>query len=157
MSSFLLLQQFPACLFRVILIVFVMGGWWSYSCCFVRCCLLDLFNIARSILVLLPSSLFSIHLVRVRVVHLYNSIDTIVAWKRLRFILLVKSDFYMARSVSSQGLQKTNYPLVLIFRNISLRKELFLFVCFPIWNMVVFIVRDLDVGWARAKTRVLRA
>ena len=32
-------------------IVFVMGGRWSYSCCFVGCYLLDLFNIARSILV----------------------------------------------------------------------------------------------------------
>ena len=33
------------------LIVFVMGGRWPYSCCFVGCCLQDLFNIARSILV----------------------------------------------------------------------------------------------------------
>ena len=32
-------------------IVFVMGGKWPYSCCFVGCCLQDLFNIARSILV----------------------------------------------------------------------------------------------------------
>ena len=49
MSSSLLLQQGPACLVRLILIVFVMSGWWSYSCCCVECCLLDLFNIARSI------------------------------------------------------------------------------------------------------------
>ena len=51
MSSSLLLQQCPACLVRLTLIVFVMGGWWPYSCCFVGCCLQDLFNIARSILV----------------------------------------------------------------------------------------------------------
>ena len=50
MSSSLLLQQCPACLVRLILIVFVMSGWWAYSCCFVRCCLQDLFNITRSIL-----------------------------------------------------------------------------------------------------------
>ena len=43
MSSFLLLQQCPACLVRLILIVFVMGGRWPYSCCFVGCCLQDLF------------------------------------------------------------------------------------------------------------------
>ena len=51
MSSSLLLQQCPACLVRLTWIVFVMGGRWPYSCCFVRCCLQDLFSIARSILV----------------------------------------------------------------------------------------------------------
>ena len=53
MSSFLLLQQCPTCLVRLTLIVFVMGGRWPYSCCFVRCCLQDLFNIAHNILVYL--------------------------------------------------------------------------------------------------------
>ena len=51
MISALLLQQYPACLVRQTLIVFVMGYKWPYSCCFVSCCLHDLFNIARSILV----------------------------------------------------------------------------------------------------------
>ena len=51
MSLSLLLQQCPACLVRLILIVFVMGGRWPYNCCFVRCCLQELFSIARSILV----------------------------------------------------------------------------------------------------------
>ena len=50
MSLSLLLQQCPACLVRLTWIVFVMGGRWPYSCCFVGCCLQDLFNIARSIL-----------------------------------------------------------------------------------------------------------
>ena len=50
MSSSLLLQQCPACLVRLTWIVFVMGGRWPYSWCFVGCCLQDLFNIARSIL-----------------------------------------------------------------------------------------------------------
>ena len=51
MSSFLLLQQCPTCLVRLTWIVFVMGGRWPNSWCFVGCCLQDLFNIARSILV----------------------------------------------------------------------------------------------------------
>ena len=46
MSSSLLLQQCPACLVRLILIVFMMGGWWPNSCSFVGCCFQDLFNIA---------------------------------------------------------------------------------------------------------------
>ena len=50
MSSFLLLQQCPACLVRLTSIVFVMGGRWLYSWCLVRCCRQDLFNIACSIL-----------------------------------------------------------------------------------------------------------
>ena len=51
MSLSLLLQQTPACLVRLILIVFVMGGRWPCSCCFVGCCLLDLFNIPHRIIV----------------------------------------------------------------------------------------------------------
>ena len=38
MSSSLLLQQCPAGLVRLALIVFVMGGRWPYSCCLVGCC-----------------------------------------------------------------------------------------------------------------------
>ena len=51
MSSSLLLQQCPACQVYLIWIVFMMGSWWPYGCCFVECCLQDLFNIARNILV----------------------------------------------------------------------------------------------------------
>ena len=58
MSSSLLLQQCPAYLVRLTWTVIVMGRKWQYTCCFVGCCLLDLFNIARSILVLLSSSFF---------------------------------------------------------------------------------------------------
>ena len=49
MSSSLLLQQCPACLIRLTLIVFMMGGRWPFSRCFVGCCCLELFNIARNI------------------------------------------------------------------------------------------------------------
>ena len=51
MSSSLLLQQCPACLVRLTWMVFVMGGRWPYSWCFVRCYCQDLFTIARNILV----------------------------------------------------------------------------------------------------------
>ena len=51
MSSSPLLQQCPACLVRLTLIVLVMGWKWPYSCCFIGCCIQDLFKIARSILV----------------------------------------------------------------------------------------------------------
>ena len=44
MSSSLLLQQCPACLVRQTWMVFVMGGRWPYSCCFVGCCRQDLFE-----------------------------------------------------------------------------------------------------------------
>ena len=51
MSSSLLLQQCPACLVRLIWIVFVMGGRWPYNWCLVGCWRQHLFNIARNILV----------------------------------------------------------------------------------------------------------
>ena len=41
MSSFLLLQQCPACLVRLNWIVFVMGGRWPYSWCLAGCCRQD--------------------------------------------------------------------------------------------------------------------
>ena len=52
MSSPLLPQQCPACLARLIWMVFEMGGGCPYSYCFVGCCLLDLFNTTRRILVI---------------------------------------------------------------------------------------------------------
>ena len=42
MSSSRLLQQCPACLVRLTWIVFLIGGKWPYSWCFVGCCLHDL-------------------------------------------------------------------------------------------------------------------
>ena len=51
MSSSLLVQQCPACLVRLIWIVFLMGCMCPYSLCLVACCRQDLFNIARDILV----------------------------------------------------------------------------------------------------------
>ena len=37
--------------------------------------------------------------VRVHVVHPYSSIDTTAAWKKLRFILSVRSDFHIINSL----------------------------------------------------------
>ena len=51
MNSSLLLQQCPVCLVRLTGVVFVMGGRWPYSWRFEGCCLQDLFNIARNIIV----------------------------------------------------------------------------------------------------------
>ena len=98
MSSSLLLQQCPACLVRLTLIVFVMGGRWPYSWCLVGCCHQDLFNIARNSLVQLPSSFLFSCFVRVHAVHPYSSIDTTAAWKKLRFVLSVRSDFDIIHS-----------------------------------------------------------
>ena len=50
MSSSLLLQQCPACLFRLTWIVFVMGGRWLYSWCLVGCCHQDLFILLATFL-----------------------------------------------------------------------------------------------------------
>ena len=99
MSSSLLLQQCPACLVRLTWIVFVIGGRWPYSLCLVGCCCQDLFRIARSILVQLPSSFFFSRFVSVHVVHPYSSIDVTAAWKKLRFILSVRSDFHIVDSL----------------------------------------------------------
>ena len=99
MSSSILLQQCPECLVRLTLIVFVMGSKWPYSCCFVGCCFQVLFNNARSILVWLPSSFFSIRLISVHVVHPYSNIDTTAAWKKPCFILSVRFDFHMTDSL----------------------------------------------------------
>ena len=100
MSSSLLLQQCSACLVRLTLIVFVMGGRWPYSWCLVGCCLQNLFKIAHSILVKLLSSFFSSRLLIIQVVHPYSSINTTTAWKKLRFILSIRSDFHMTDSLS---------------------------------------------------------
>ena len=99
-SSSLLLQQCPECLVRLTWIVFVMGGRWPYSWCFVGCCRQNLFNIARNILVLLPSSFFSSCFVSVQVFHPFSSIDTTTAWKKVHFISPVKFYFHMIDSLS---------------------------------------------------------
>ncbi len=76
------------------------GGKGPYSWCLVGCCRQDLFITALNMLVLFPSSFFSSRLVSVHVVHPYGSIDTTAAWKKLRFILSVWSDFHTIDSLS---------------------------------------------------------
>ena len=60
MSSFLLLQQCPACLVHLIWMVLEMGTRWPYSCGFVGLYFQDLFITAGSILVQLQWSFFAI-------------------------------------------------------------------------------------------------
>ena len=93
LSSSLLVQRFPAYLVRLTMIVFVM----------VPCVGIA----ARTCSILLAAFLcncrlafFSSRLVNVQVVHPYSCIDTTAAWKKLRFILSVRSDFYMIDSLS---------------------------------------------------------
>ena len=95
-SSSLLLQQCPACMVRLIWMMFEMGGRWPYNNSFVRCSVQDLFNIAHSILAEVPSSLVSVH-----VVHPCRSIDTTAAWKKcvLFYRIGLTSDFHMTDSL----------------------------------------------------------
>ena len=99
MSSSLLLPQCPACLVRLIWIVFVMGAGgrivgvlWGIA--------------ARTYSILLSTFLrncrqafFFSRLVSVQVVHPYSSIDTTATWKKLRFILSVRFDFHMIDNI----------------------------------------------------------
>ena len=54
---------------------------------------------------LFPSSFFSIQLVIVHVVQPYSSMDMTAVWKKLRFILSDKIDFYMIdnRSIAAHA------------------------------------------------------
>ena len=64
-----------------------------------ECCLQDFFNKARSILVPLLSSFFSICLVSIHVVHPYSSIDSNGAWEKVHFILSDRSDLHMINMI----------------------------------------------------------
>ena len=77
MSSSLLLQQCPACLVCLTLIVFVMGGRWPYRWGFVGCYLQDLLKAFLCSCRQAFSPSVSVH-----VVHSHSSIDTTAAWKR---------------------------------------------------------------------------
>ena len=70
-SSSPLLQQCPACLVRLTFIVFVTGGRWPYKCCFVGCCLQDLFDITRSILSLSLSLSVSVYIFGYSYIYIY--------------------------------------------------------------------------------------
>ena len=86
LSSSLFLQQCPW-------IVFLMGGRWPYSWCFVGCCLQEFCSQHSWVIAVW-------RFVSVQVVHPYSSIDTTAAWKKLRFILSLRSDFHMIDSLS---------------------------------------------------------
>ena len=79
-------------------LVFVMGGKWPYSCCFVCAASSTCSVLLATFLCSCYQAFFSIHLVSVHVVHPYSSIDTTAAWKKLRFILSVRSHFHMTDS-----------------------------------------------------------
>ena len=68
------------------------GAFWSPST--------KVANFTYFILVQLPSSFFSIRLFSVYLVHLFSSIDTTDAWKKLRFISSNRSDLHMSDNLS---------------------------------------------------------
>ena len=125
-----------------------MGGRWLYSCCFVGCCLQDLFNIAHSTLVQLLSSYCSIHLVSIHVVHPYSSINATVAGKKLRFILLVKSDFYITNSllIAVHAFVKLHIDVTLLPRYVNLstsfKELLFSVEMSPLWLMHMYFIQS---------------
>ena len=77
-----------------------MKGKWPYSYCFVECCFQDLFKTAHSILLLFPSSFFSMQFISILVVHPYSSMETATALKKFGFILSVRSDFHLIDNLS---------------------------------------------------------
>ena len=79
--------------------VLEMGGKWPFSCCFMGCCLQDLFNLACCILVQFPSSFSSKRFVSIHTVHPYNGIDTTTAWKISCYIFQDRSEFHMINSL----------------------------------------------------------
>ena len=99
MCSWLLLQQCPAYLVHLILMVQEIGGRWLYSTFFVGCCFQDLFNIICRIFIQFLPNFFSTYLVSIHVVHLLMRIDLNAAWKKLHFSHLYRSDFHMINYV----------------------------------------------------------
>ena len=77
-----------------------MGGKWPYNYCFVRCCLQNLLKTACRILVQYPLVFFFMRFVSVHMVLPYSSTDIATAWKKSRFILSERSDFYMIDNLS---------------------------------------------------------
>ena len=67
---------FAACLLHLTCMVFEMGGKWLYCCCFMGCCLKDLFKIPRSIFLLFLSSFSSMCFVSVHEVHTHTHTHT---------------------------------------------------------------------------------
>ena len=100
MSSSLFLLQCLAYLVRLTWKVFVMGVRWLYSCFFCEMLPTGLVQFCLHHSCVIACKLFSIGLVTVHEVHPYSSIRTTAAWKKLRFILSVWSDFQMTDSLS---------------------------------------------------------
>ena len=100
MSLSLFLQQCPTCLVRITWIVFVMGDRWPYGCVLWSAAF-RIYSVLLTAIVQLLSFFFSIRLVSVHVVCIHITVSTRPsAWKKLRFILSVRSNFHMTSSLS---------------------------------------------------------
>ena len=81
--------------------------------------------IALSILVLFPSSFFSMCFVSIHEVHPYNSMDTLTPWKKSHFILSDRSDFSMLTSLSVDEMLLPRYVnLSTNFRGLLFKVEM---------------------------------
>ena len=86
----------------------------------------------------MPSSFFSSRFVSVHVVHPYSSIDVTAAWKKLCFILSVRSDFHIIDSLSIDYIYI--YIYIYIYRERERERDMRLFV-FP------FLKKILQKSW----------
>ena len=100
-SSCLLLQLCPANLVRLSLMVFEIGGILPYNRCFVGCFFQEMFRIARSMQVYVPSSLASSFLVSVHDNEPYTRTVWTAAWKKSRFMSSGSDDFQTSFRPSS--------------------------------------------------------
>ena len=109
MSLYLLLQQCPACPIRLTWIVFMMGGRWPYSWCFVGCCCLDLFNI-RHILYIYICACVCIYIY----IYIYDELSHCFWHIWAKQLSLVMSVSYMTF--------QTNHKLACKFAKIACRR-----------------------------------
>ena len=95
MSLSLFLQQCLACLVCLTWVVCEMGGKWLYGCCFVGCCLQDLFKTPHSILCTSHLTISPGVLSFFQVVQPFNSTNMSTSCKNSHFTLSKRSDFHM--------------------------------------------------------------
>ena len=82
-----------ACLFCLTWMVCEMRGKRLNHYYFVECWFQDLFKTASSVLMYIPYSILSKHVLKFQVVQTYNSTNTAIAWKFSRFLLPERSNF----------------------------------------------------------------
>ena len=132
--------------------VLEMRGAWPYSCCFVGCCFQDLFNIARSIILQLLSSFFSMRLVSVDgCIHIVvwtwlliekmcfnqnqtREISTLTIWA---LKLEDKAASHLLKTTSIRDYQKHGQLLIgHIYIYIYKKLYIYVYICVCVWECV---------------------